>query len=59
MHHDWIIDVLSDLRTYAEENGLPATARAADAALAVARDETRQSPPSLPGRDAAGDELRG
>ncbi len=59
MRHDWIIDVLSDLRSYAEQNGLPATARAADAALAVARDETRQGPPSLPRRDPAGDDLRG
>lgn len=23
MEHDWILDVLSDLRTYADRNGLP------------------------------------
>lgn len=39
MRHDWIIDVLADLRSYAERNALPATARAAADALAVARAE--------------------
>jgi hypothetical protein len=49
MRHDWIFDVLADLRHYAELHGLPATARAAGDALAVARDETgRQAPPLVP-----------
>lgn len=59
MRHDWIIDVLSDLRLYAEANGLQATARAADAALAVARDETRDPAPVPVPRDSGGTDLRG
>jgi hypothetical protein len=39
MHHDWIFDVLKDLRSYALQNGLPATAAQADEALRVARAE--------------------
>ncbi len=39
MGHDWIVSVLSDLRTYAEQNGLPSLAgQLADTAL-VARAE--------------------
>ncbi|MFN4154852.1 MAG: hypothetical protein ACK4HF_09370 [Paracoccaceae bacterium] len=39
MHHDWIFDVLEDLRSYALQNGLPATAAQAEEALRVARAE--------------------
>lgn len=39
MRHDWVFDVLDDLRTYALTNGLPRTAAMAEEALAVARDE--------------------
>lgn len=39
MHHDWIFDVLEDLRSYALMNGLTATAAQAEAALRVARAE--------------------
>ncbi len=39
MRHDWIFDVLTDLRTYAEKNGLPAIAQQAEIALDVARKE--------------------
>ncbi|MEY4984215.1 MAG: hypothetical protein RIR62_2481 [Pseudomonadota bacterium] len=39
MRHDWILDVLADLRGYAERNALPATARAAADALALVRAE--------------------
>ncbi len=39
MRHDWIFDVLTDLRSYAEKNNLPAIAQQADLALDVARQE--------------------
>ncbi|WP_431300810.1 hypothetical protein [Tabrizicola sp. BL-A-41-H6] len=39
MRHDWIYDVLSDLKAYATANRLPALAAKADEALAVARAE--------------------
>ena len=39
MRHDWIFDVLSDLRAYAVAHGMTALATKADEALQVARDE--------------------
>lgn len=39
MRHDWIFDVLTDLRAYAQTNGLPMLAAQAEAALGVARAE--------------------
>ncbi len=39
MRHDWIFDVLTDLRSYAEQNDLPAVAAAAGRALDVAHAE--------------------
>ena len=39
MRHDWIFDVLADLRSYALKNGLPELAAEVDAALRVARHE--------------------
>ena len=39
MRHDWIFNVLRDLRSYAEKNDLPAIARAAADALDVAHAE--------------------
>ena len=39
MQHDWILDVLEDLRSYAEKNGLSATAAKAEEAMRVARAE--------------------
>ncbi len=39
MRHDWIFDVLTDLRSYAEKNDLPAIAQQAEIALDVARKE--------------------
>lgn len=39
MRHDWIFNVLSDLRSYAEKNDLPDVASAATQALAVAQAE--------------------
>ena len=40
MAHEWIIDVLSDLRTFAERNGLDATAAQLQDACLVALAET-------------------
>ena len=37
--HDWIFDVLKDLRSYAQATGLPALAAKADETLRVARAE--------------------
>ena len=39
MPHMWILEVLADLRSYAEKNNLPATAQAAADALVVAETE--------------------
>lgn len=39
MGHDWVFDVLTDLRDYALANGLPALAAKAAEALQVARVE--------------------
>ncbi len=39
MANDWIIDVIADLRTYANHNGLPALARQLDDATLVAATE--------------------
>jgi hypothetical protein len=39
MRHDWIFEVLRDLKAYALANGLPAVAAKADEALRVARAE--------------------
>jgi hypothetical protein len=36
MRHEWIFDVLADLRAYAEQNNLPAFAAHITAALRVA-----------------------
>ena len=42
MRHDWIFDVLADLRAYAEENDLPALAEQVKTALLVAELEVGQ-----------------
>jgi hypothetical protein len=42
MRHDWIFDVLSDLQTYADRNGLPEFARKIEEAMALARWEILQ-----------------
>jgi hypothetical protein len=39
MRHDWIFDVLADLRAYANENDLPALAEQVAAALRIAESE--------------------
>lgn len=48
MRHDWIFDVLEDLRAYAAMNGLHATVTQVDAALRAAQAEVaagRDTPP--------------
>ncbi len=39
MRHDWIFDVLTDLRLYAEKNNLPETAEGAEVLLRLVRAE--------------------
>lgn len=39
MRHDWVFDVLQDLKSYAQANGFPALAAKADEALRIARAE--------------------
>ena len=39
MRHDWIFEVLRDLKAYAQANGLPALAQKADEAMRVAQAE--------------------
>jgi hypothetical protein len=46
MRHDWIFDVLKDLRSYAQSNGLPALK--ADEAMRVAQAEVAACPASGP-----------
>jgi len=43
MRHDWIFDVLTDLKAYALANGMTALAVKADEALVVARDEVART----------------
>ncbi len=43
MSHEWILDVLRDLRAYARANGFPALARQAEEALGVAEAEIRDA----------------
>ena len=39
MRHDWIFDVLTDLRLYAQKNDLPDTAEGAEVLLRLVRAE--------------------
>ena len=57
MRHEWIFDVLSDLRLYAQSNGLPALAIKAEEALHIARAEVAASPAAEAAQD--GDECGG
>ncbi|AZB54211.1 MULTISPECIES: hypothetical protein [Cereibacter] len=45
MTHDWILDVLSDLRAYAERNALSELAAGLDETLRLARAELGAAPP--------------
>ncbi len=51
MRHDWIFDVLSDLKAYALKNDLPALAAKAEEALIVARAEIAAGEGPEPGGD--------
>ena len=44
MRHEWIFDVLEDLRSYAVLKGLEDTAAKAEATLQAARLEVRDAP---------------
>lgn len=54
MPHDWIFDVLADLKVYAERNGLSDTAAKAAEALMVARAEIRRGDLDAQPRPVAG-----
>lgn len=43
MRHGWIIDVLTDLKTYAQSHGMVALAHKVDEALRIARAEIAAS----------------
>lgn len=43
MRHEWIFDVLTDLRAYALAHGMVALAAKADEALVVARKDVAQA----------------
>ena len=49
MRHDWIFDVLSDLKDYALSNALPELASSVDLALTTARREIAGADRSEPG----------
>ncbi|MES2665902.1 MAG: hypothetical protein V4712_07360 [Pseudomonadota bacterium] len=52
MRHEWIFDVLTDLKTYAHKNGLTGLVAAVDEAMQVAQVELRDAEGR--GRDALG-----
>ena len=39
MAHEWILEVLQDLRSYSQKNGLPALMAQLDEALRIAKSE--------------------
>ncbi len=51
MRHEWVFDVLRDLKAYAQSNGLPALAAKAEEALTIARAEIVALPASEAGAD--------
>ncbi|SFJ33799.1 hypothetical protein [Celeribacter neptunius] len=51
MRNDWILDVLTDLRTFAEQNGLKASAeQLSDACLVVAAELSKKDSEALSNR---------
>ena len=48
MAHDWILDVLADLKAYANKNGLPALVTELDEATLVAATEIASSEGKAP-----------
>ena len=58
MHHQWIIDVLSDLKSYARMNGMTALAdQLSDTALMAAVELANQPVQSRPDADRGGDDF--
>lgn len=55
MRHDWVFDVLTDLRSYAQRNGLPRLAEQADLTLRTAREEVDAQTRTLAETEPAGD----
>ncbi|MCF8485742.1 MAG: hypothetical protein K9G71_11025 [Rhodobacteraceae bacterium] len=55
MRHEWIFDVLEDLKTYAALNGLQDTAAKAEEALRAARAEVGLSMAGEPHRHTLAD----
>lgn len=58
MGHDWIFDVLRDLRTYALSNDLPALAAKAEDALRVAEVEIAEKTREGSGGAQSGNQRR-
>jgi hypothetical protein len=54
MSHDWIFDVLADLRRYALQNGMPRLASQVEAAQRIARDEVARNRRGCCGDDGNG-----
>jgi len=48
MAHDWILDVLADLKAYASKNGLPALVHELDEATLIAATEIASSEGKAP-----------
>lgn len=48
MAHDWILDVLADLKAYARKNGLPALVNELDEATLIAATEIASSDGKAP-----------
>ena len=53
MRHEWVFDVLRDLKAYAQSNGLLALAAKVDEALTIARAEIGALQGGEPGSDPA------
>ncbi len=51
MAHEWIFDVLQDMRSYSQKNGLLALAAQLDETLRVARAEIGGKPAAVPPED--------
>ncbi len=53
MRHDWVFDVLADLRSYAQRNGLPRLAEQAEMTLRMAREEVEAQSCTVPETETA------
>jgi hypothetical protein len=52
MAHEWILEVLQDMRSYSQKNGLPALMAQIDEALRVAQQEIGLSGPATASEDS-------